>query len=113
MVSGMPAPGANFLYGLLFPFVMAFAAQFVPSPAAALASEIRFLGLIRAWVLLGVMFLAYRLVQALARFRPFNYFFAGLSLTRLPLRRRYSAPGVNLADFKFSFGKNKGGADRP
>jgi len=79
---------------------MSFAAQFLPSTTVVMASEIRFIGLIRAWALLSLMFLAYRLVQALARFRPFNYFFAGLSLTRLLFWRRYLAPGVTLRDFK-------------
>ena len=91
---------AYILYGLLFPLVMSFVAQFLPSTTAVMASEIRFIGIIRAWAILSVMFLAYRLVQALARFRPVNYFFAGLSLTRLLLWRRYLAPGVTLRDFK-------------
>ncbi len=91
---------AYILYGLLFPLAMSFAAQFLPSTTAAMASGIPFLGIIRAWALISLMFLAYRLAQALARFRPFNYFFAGLSLTRLLLWRRYLAPGVTLRDFK-------------
>jgi hypothetical protein len=59
------------------------------------------------------MFLAYRLVQALTRLRPFNCFFAGLSLTRLPFWRRYPAPGVTIRDFKFSPGEKKGNTDWP
>jgi hypothetical protein len=51
------------------------------------------------------MFLAYRLVHAMARFRPFNFLFAGLSLTRFPFWRRYLAPGVSVKDFKRGDGK--------
>ena len=104
---------AYILYGLLFPLVISLAAQFLPSTTAVTASEIPFIGIIRAWVIISVMFLAYRLVQALARFRPFNYFFAGLSLTRLLFWRRYLAPGVTLRDFKCNPGKKNGNVDPP
>ena len=90
---------AYLLYGLLFP-LRSFAAQFLPATAVVMISGIRFIGFIRAWALSRVMFLAYRLVQALARFQPSNYFFAGLSLTRLLFWRRYLAPGVTLRNFK-------------
>ena len=104
---------AYVLYGLLFPLGMSLAAQFLPSTTAAMASEIPFIGIVRAWALLSVLFLAYRLVQALARFRPFNYFFAGLSLTRLLLWRRYLAPGITLRDFRANSGKKIGNVDPP
>ncbi len=101
---------AYVLYGLLFPFALLLAARFVPSATAVAQSGTPkpIMGLIRAWVILAVMFLAYRLVQALTRLRPFNRFFAGLSLTRLPFWRRYLAPGVTIRDFKFGSGKKKG-----
>jgi hypothetical protein len=102
---------ASVLYGFLFPFAMFLTIRFVPSTTTIIASEAWIMGLIRAWALLSVMFLAYRLVQVLTRSRPFNYFFAGLSLTRLPFWRRYLAPGVNIRDFKFSSGKKKDIAD--
>ena len=99
------------LYGLLFPFAMSLTVRFVPSATAIIGSETQIMSLIRTWALLSVMFLAYRLVQVLTRFQPFNYFFAGLSLTRLPFWRRYLAPGVTIRDFKFSSGKKKDNAD--
>jgi Pyruvate/2-oxoacid:ferredoxin oxidoreductase delta subunit len=99
---------AYILYGLLFPLVISLVAQFLPSITAVIASKTQIIGLIRAWAILSVMFLAYRLVQVLTRFRPFNYFFAGLSLTRLLLWRRYLAPGVTLKDFKFISDKKSG-----
>jgi Pyruvate/2-oxoacid:ferredoxin oxidoreductase delta subunit len=102
---------AYVLYGLLFPFVMFLATRFVPSTAVLFASETQIMGLIRAWAFLSIMFLAYRLVQVLVGFRLFNYFFTGLSLTRLPFWRRYLAPGVTVKDFKFNSGKKKGNAE--
>jgi NAD-dependent dihydropyrimidine dehydrogenase PreA subunit len=96
------AMSAYVLYGLLFPFAMFYASRFVPSITAIIASESQIMSLFKAWILLSVMFLAYRLVQALTRFRPFNYSFAGLSLTRLPFWRRYLAPGVTRKDFGFT-----------
>ena len=102
---------AYVLYGLLFPFVLFLAVRFVPSTSAIIASKTLIISLIRAWAILGAMFLAYRLVQILTRFGPFNDFFARFSLTRLPFWRRYLAPGITVRDFRFSSDKKKGNAD--
>jgi Pyruvate/2-oxoacid:ferredoxin oxidoreductase delta subunit len=93
------------LYGLVLPFAILLTARFAPSTTAVIASKSWIMSLVRAWFLLGFLLPAYRLVQALIRFRPFNFLFAGLSLTRLPFWRRYLAPGVTVRDFKFSYGK--------
>jgi hypothetical protein len=91
---------AYVLYGLVLPFAVLLTARFAPPAAAVFASESWIMSLVRAWFLLGLLFPAYRLVAALIRFRPLNFIFAGFSLTRLPLWRRYLAPGVTVRDFK-------------
>ena len=89
---------AYLFYGLLFPGVISLMVNLVPS-TTAIISKTQIMVLVRAWVILSIMFLVYRLVQGLTRFRPFNYFFVRLSLTRLPFWRRYLAPGVTARDF--------------
>jgi hypothetical protein len=102
---------AYVLYGLLFPFAMFLMTRLVPSTAAVDTSKIPCMGLIKGWVILSVMFFAYRLVQALIRFRPFNYLFAGLSLTRLHIWRRFLAPRVTVRGFGSNSAKKDRGAD--
>lgn len=87
------------LYGILFPLAVGFAARHVAGCGILTHPESMLIGLLRAWIILGIMFLAYRLVQFLARRKTFNIVFAGLTLTRLPFWRRYLAPGVRTADF--------------
>jgi Pyruvate/2-oxoacid:ferredoxin oxidoreductase delta subunit len=98
---------AYILYGLLFPVVIFIASPLAPLTTSILESKTQIMSFIRAWLLLSVMFLAYRLMQALAGFRLFNFFFAGLSLTHLPFWRRYLAEGVSVRDFKFRSGIEK------
>jgi Pyruvate/2-oxoacid:ferredoxin oxidoreductase delta subunit len=102
---------AYVLYGLLFPFAMLLVMRFAASMAGVDASGIPLMGFIRAWAILGVMFLTYRLVHALTRFRPVNYLFAGFSLTRLRTWRRYLAPGVTVKDFRFKPGRKNHNGD--
>ena len=94
------ALSAYSLYGVLLPVSISLAARWNAGAAAFMTSPSELIGLLRAWVILSVMFLAYRLVQGAARWRFFNFLFAGLSLTRLPFWRRYLAPGVSVKDFK-------------
>lgn len=104
------AISAYVLYGLLFPLAVLLASRFVPPVHALFAAKTPVVGLARAWIILGVMFLAYRLVQVLVRSRPFNRLFAGFSLTRLPWWRRYLAPEITVRDFTSSSRKQKGGS---
>jgi len=94
------AVSAFCLYGLLFPLILSLALHYNENLASLLVSESQFISILRAWFLTGIMFLAYRMVHGLSRFRPINFLFAGLSLTRLRFWRRYLAPGVSVKDFK-------------
>ena len=99
------ALSAYCLYGILFPMSVALAARYDSAAASVMMSQSELIGLLRAWIILSAMFLAYRLVQRLARFHLFNFLFAGLSITRLPFWRRYLAPGVTVKDFKVRQGR--------
>jgi NAD-dependent dihydropyrimidine dehydrogenase PreA subunit len=90
---------AYILYGLAFPLAVFFTAHLAPS-TSGIASQRIVAAPLRAWGALCVMFLAYRLVHGLARQRPFNEVFAGLSLTRLRRWRRYLAPGITARELK-------------
>ncbi len=98
---------AYMLYGLLFPAVLLYASHVDSAATGILVSQTQVMSFVRAWFLLSIMFLAYRLVQALAGFKLFNVLFAGLSLTRLPFWRRYLAQGVSVRDFKFTSGMTR------
>lgn len=93
------AVSAYLLYGLLLPLALVLAAKLAPA-STIFASGNLFVSLARAWLLLGAMFLLYRLVQFFSGFRPGNALFARFTLTRLPFWRRYLAPGVTARDFK-------------
>jgi Pyruvate/2-oxoacid:ferredoxin oxidoreductase delta subunit len=99
------ALSAYCLYGVLLPLGIALATRYHAGAAAFMTSQSELIGLVRAWVILSVMFLAYRLAQVASRWRPFNFLFAGLSITRLPFWRRYLAPGVSAKDFKIRPGR--------
>ncbi len=88
------------LYGLLFPLILFFALSYNEKLGFFLRSDSMSIGMLRAWLFIGIMFLAYRLIQRLAKFRLINFIFAGLSLTRLPFWRRYLAPGISAKDFR-------------
>jgi Pyruvate/2-oxoacid:ferredoxin oxidoreductase delta subunit len=90
---------AYLLYGLAFPFAVLLVSRFVPS-VTVITSIIPLIGLVRAWAILSVMFILYRLMQEFARHRTFNYLFAGLSITHLSSWRRYLAPGITAKDLK-------------
>jgi ferredoxin len=94
------ALSAYLIYGALLPLIIAMAAFWGSGVRAFIESPPDIIGLLRDWVMLNVLFLAYRLVHVLARWRIFNFLFAELSLTRLPFWRRYLAPGVDSSDFK-------------
>ncbi|HNW29306.1 MAG TPA: DUF6125 family protein [Spirochaetota bacterium] len=49
---------------------------------------------------LSIMFLCYRLVLRLTRFRPFDVIFARFTPTSFRFWRRYMAPGIGLKDFR-------------
>jgi NAD-dependent dihydropyrimidine dehydrogenase PreA subunit len=88
------------IYGLLFPLLLYLFLQYNETMAAVMSSRSQILSYIRSWIFLSILFLAYRMAHSLTRFRPFDFFFARLSLTRLPFWRRYLAPGLSVKDFK-------------
>ncbi len=94
------AVSAWLLYGVLFPALVLLVLPYAPAAAAVMASGSLAFGLARAWFILGVMFLGYRLVLRLTRFRPFELVFARLTPTSLRFWRRYLAPGIGVKDFR-------------
>lgn len=94
------AVSAWLLYGLLVPLAAAALMRYSETAASIILSESQLVSIVRAWIIMGIMFLAYRLVLRLIRFRPFDYLFARFTPTRLRFWRRYLAPGVGVKDFK-------------
>lgn len=94
------AASAYLLYGLLLPLAIMAALHYSETAAAIIGSKSTAIVLVRAWFVLGVMFLFYRIVQRLIRFRPFDFIFARLTPTSLGFWRRYLAPGTGVKDFR-------------
>ena len=94
------AVSAYLLYGVLFPFLVMLVTKRSAAVAEMISSQSEVVALIRAWVLLSIMFLCYRLVVRLTRFRPFDWVFARFSFTSLGFWRRYLAPGISVKDFR-------------
>jgi len=87
------------IYGLLLPFVVTVAMRYSETAASVISSKSYFISLIRAWIIICIMFLGYRLILRLTRFRPFDFIFARFTPTNLRFWNRYLAPGVSLKDF--------------
>jgi ferredoxin len=98
------AVSAYLLYGLLFPAIVMIMLRYNETAASIIKSKSYGFGYIRAWVILSIMFLLYRLVLRLTRFRPFDFIFARFTPTSLSFWRRYLAPGISVKDFRL---KNK------
>jgi len=96
------ALSAFLMYGVLLSLGISLAARWNTGVRALMESPPEIIALLRDWVMLSILFLAYRLIQVLGRWRIFNFLFAGLTLTRLPFWRRYIAPGIILKDFKIT-----------
>ncbi len=94
------AVSAYLLYGLLLPGIVMLALRYNETAASIISSESTVIGVIRAWVILGIMFLCYRLVVRLTRFRPVDLIFARVTPTSLRFWRRYLAPGIGVKDFR-------------
>jgi len=94
------AVSAYLLYGVLFPAAVMLAAQYNETAASFITSASYGAGFIRAWIILSVMFLLYRLVLRLTRFKPFELVFARFTPTSFRFWRRYLAPGIGVKDFR-------------
>jgi ferredoxin len=94
------AVSAYLLYGLLFPAIVVIMARYNETAASVIKSKSYGFGYIRAWVILSIMFLLYRLVLRLTRFKPFDFIFARLTPTSFRFWRRYLAPGIGVKDFR-------------
>jgi Pyruvate/2-oxoacid:ferredoxin oxidoreductase delta subunit len=94
------AVSAYVLYGLLFPAVVMLVVKYNGVLASLIASGSQVIVFVRAWVILSVMFLLYRLVLWLTKFKPFEFVFARLSFTSFKFWRRYLAPGIGVKDLR-------------
>lgn len=88
------------LYGLLLPAIVMLALRLDKTVAAVLAARSQAAGFIRAWVVLGLVFLCYRLALRLTRFKVFDLIFARFTPTSFRFWRRYMAPGIGAKDFR-------------
>ncbi|MDM7998164.1 MAG: EFR1 family ferrodoxin, partial [Acidobacteriota bacterium] len=100
------ALSAYLLYGLLFPAVVMLLMKYNEVAASFVRSKMQVVAFIRAWIILSIMFLLYRLVLRLIRLKPFEFIFARITPTSLRFWRRYLAPGIGVKDFKI---RNKKG----
>jgi ferredoxin len=94
------AVSAYLLYGLLFPAIVMMLLRYSETAASIIQSKSYGIGFIRAWIILSIMFLCYRLVLRLTRFRPFDVMFARFTPTSFRFWRRYMAPGIGIKDFR-------------
>jgi len=93
---------AYILYGLLLPFIIVITLRYNHTAVSIISSKSEVIALIRAWFLLGIMFLCYRLVLRLTRFKLFDFIFTRFTPTSFHFWRRYLAPGISVKDFKTS-----------
>lgn len=103
------ALSAYLLYGALFPMAVLLAARYNGTVAAVISSNSYAAGLIRAWVILSIVFLLYRLALRLIRLKPFELLFARFTPTSLRFWRRYMAPGIGVKDFRREKAGNRNG----